>query len=148
MKSRRSSRNIIVRGGTPSATPKWIILTIAASVVILSIAVIILFFGGARITSSRDLESLRKKLDRLEKRVVHLEGLAGRSLQPSTTADDSASEVNAEGRYHTVSSGDTLSGIAEQYGLTVSELCRLNQITPNSVIRVGQMLLIGVSSQD
>ena len=65
-----------------------------------------------------------------------------------TQMDESASEENEEGRYHTVSSGDTLSGIAERYGLTVSELCRLNQMRPNTVIRVGQMLLIGVSSQD
>jgi len=122
--------------------------TIIASVVILFIAVIILFFGGARITSSKDLESLREQLHRLENRVVHLEGLARKSLQPSPMAEESTIEVNAEGRYHTVSPGDTLSGIAEQYGVTVSELCRLNQITPNTVIRVGQMLLIGVSSQD
>jgi hypothetical protein len=123
------------------------ILTIAASVVILLIAVMILFFGGARMTPSKDLGSLREKLDRLERRVVHLEGLARKSLH-SIPLEDSASEMSEEGRYHTVSSGDTLSGIAERYGLTVSELCRLNQMTPNTVIRVGQMLLIGVSSQD
>ena len=97
---------------------------------------------------SEELNLLREKLDRSEKRVVHLEGLVRKSRQPSPMAEDSASEVNAEGRYHTVSPGDTLSVIAEQYGLTVSELGRLNQMTPNTVIRVEQMLLIGVSSQD
>ena len=105
MKPSHRSRNIIVRGGSPNGTPKWMILAITASVVILFIAVIILFFGGARITSSEELESLREKLDRLEKRVVHLEGLTRKSRQPSPMAEDSVSEVNAEGRYHTVSPG-------------------------------------------
>ena len=113
MKPRRSSRNIIVRGGSPSGTLKWTILAITASVVILFISAVILFFRGPCITSSEGLESLREQLHRLEKRVVHLEALARKSLQLSTTDEDSASKINAEGHYHTVSPGDTLSGIAE-----------------------------------
>jgi LysM repeat protein len=147
MNSRRSSRNIKLRRGTPSSTSKWKTLIIVTSVVILFIVVIIVFFGDGQNTSSEGLESLRERLDSLEKRVAQLESQSRKSQQFVTKMDGSGSEGNEEGRYHTVSSGDTLSGIAERYGLTVPELCRLNQITPNTIIRVGQMLLIGVGSQ-
>lgn len=43
-------------------------------------------------------------------------------------------------RYHTVRSGDTLSGIARRYHTSVNTLCRLNGIKQSSVIRVGQRI--------
>jgi murein DD-endopeptidase MepM/ murein hydrolase activator NlpD len=43
---------------------------------------------------------------------------------------------------HRVRSGDTLSGIGNRYGVSVTKLCRLNGISRNSVIRVGQRLRI------
>ena len=45
-------------------------------------------------------------------------------------------------RYHEVRPGDTLYSIAQQYSLTVDELCRLNDMTPRQVIHPGQELLV------
>lgn len=45
-------------------------------------------------------------------------------------------------KYHTIKSGDTLSGIAKRYGTTVSTLCRLNGITPTTTLRVGRTLRV------
>lgn len=44
--------------------------------------------------------------------------------------------------YHTVRSGDMLGRIAKKYGVTVGQICRLNNIKTNSVIKVGQRLRI------
>ncbi len=44
--------------------------------------------------------------------------------------------------YYTIKSGDTLSRIASRNGTTVSELCRLNGISRNSIIRAGRQLRI------
>jgi LysM repeat protein len=52
----------------------------------------------------------------------------------------------AEMRYHEVQPGDTLFWIAKKYRISVDELCRLNQITPNQIIRQGQKLLISSST--
>jgi murein DD-endopeptidase MepM/ murein hydrolase activator NlpD len=41
-------------------------------------------------------------------------------------------------RYHVVRSGDTLSAIARRNKTSVSSLCRLNGISANSVLRLGQ----------
>jgi LysM repeat protein len=45
-------------------------------------------------------------------------------------------------KYHTVRSGDTLSGIAKKYGTTVKKLCQLNKIKESSVIRIGQKIRV------
>ena len=44
--------------------------------------------------------------------------------------------------YYTVRSGDNLSNIAKRHGTTVNSLCRLNGITPDTVLRVGRRLLL------
>ncbi len=45
-------------------------------------------------------------------------------------------------RYHTVRSGDTLSKIARNNGTTVNALCRLNNISPNTTLKIGRKLRV------
>lgn len=47
-----------------------------------------------------------------------------------------------EAVYHRVRSGENLSTIARRYGVRVSTLTRLNNISTNSILRVGQRLRI------
>ena len=42
--------------------------------------------------------------------------------------------------FHRVKSGDNLGKIARMYGTTVNELCRLNGLNRNSVLRLGQSI--------
>jgi murein DD-endopeptidase MepM/ murein hydrolase activator NlpD len=44
--------------------------------------------------------------------------------------------------YHTIKSGDTLLAIARNYGTTTTEICRLNGITRDGVLRIGKRLRI------
>lgn len=44
--------------------------------------------------------------------------------------------------YHRVRSGETLSSIARRYGVRVSTLTRLNNLSTNSILRVGQRLRV------
>jgi len=43
-------------------------------------------------------------------------------------------------RYHKVRSGDTLSKIANQRGVSIDTLCKLNRITRKTILRPGQVL--------
>jgi len=43
-------------------------------------------------------------------------------------------------RYHTVRRGETLSHISRRYGVSISDLCRLNNLSRKSVLRVGQRI--------
>ena len=46
-------------------------------------------------------------------------------------------------KYHTIRSGDTLSGIARKYGTTVSHICSLNSgLTPNTVLSIGRKIRV------
>jgi len=50
-------------------------------------------------------------------------------------------------RFHEVRSGDTLYRIANKYGISVKELCRLNNIGQNAIIQPGQKLVVSSGSQ-
>ena len=45
-------------------------------------------------------------------------------------------------KWHTIKSGDTLSGIARKYHTTVRELCRLNSMKESSILRVGKKIRV------
>lgn len=51
-------------------------------------------------------------------------------------------------RYHEVSPGESLYWIAQQYGISLDELCRLNYITPKQLIHPGQKLLVAPGSPE
>ena len=93
------------------------------------------------------LEGITKKLVRLEKKVKSLEQTmtkVNRSLATmvKTKSAQKKAVVTIKKAHHTVGRGDNLSRIAKLYGLSVVELCRLNQITLKTIIRPGQKLIV------
>jgi uncharacterized coiled-coil protein SlyX len=86
---------------------------------------------------AEQLDKLTKKVGRLEKTITTVIVETG----PSLTSQRRPFPL-AKGRYHEVRSGDTLYWIAQQYGTSVEELCRLNNITSNQFIYPGQRLLV------
>lgn len=50
------------------------------------------------------------------------------------------SNVSNEPVYHRVKSGDTLGAIAKRYGVTITKLCELNDITRTTVLKLGRNL--------
>lgn len=68
-----------------------------------------------------------------------------RLLAQEQARKEAAARAAAEAaamRYHTVRSGDTLSGIAKKYRTSVREICRLNNIKESSILRIGQRLRV------
>lgn len=57
-----------------------------------------------------------------------------------TVSDVMVADGNGVVRYHKVRSGDTLSKIAAQKGVSIDTLCRLNRITRKTILRPGQVL--------
>ncbi|MGI6746098.1 MAG: LysM peptidoglycan-binding domain-containing protein [Acutalibacteraceae bacterium] len=53
-----------------------------------------------------------------------------------------SANADTTGNYYTVKSGDSLSKIAASYGVTVSEIVALNNISASSIIYPGQVLLM------
>jgi len=114
--------------------------------------------------SREELNSIKPRLEQMEKRLAQLEGttkkitrLEGevRKLNKSVKILNRSLSTEVKGKsiqkktvspikkaHHVVRRGESLYKIAKRYGLTVSELCRLNQITPKTVIRPGQKLIV------
>ena len=80
---------------------------------------------------------LSQEMDQLKK-----EAAATREKIVATTTVKKQPEVKAEPRYHVVARGETLYRISKNYGTSVDELRRINDIKPNQVIQAGQRLLI------
>jgi LysM repeat protein len=85
---------------------------------------------------ANEVQTLSTKVSELEKRMA-----------PSQTGKKVATESPKQSkavkkRYHEVKRGETLYRISKQYGMTVDELRRLNKLSPNQPIEVGQKLLV------
>ena len=63
-----------------------------------------------------------------------------------TPVIQAGASVSAE-TYHTVRAGENLSVIAKRYGTTVSDLCSMNGITPQTVIKAGRILMVGIGRE-
>ena len=87
------------------------------------------------------LNKLTQKIDQLEKRVASAPAKTETPypIQKRPFPPD-------KGRYHEVRSGETLYRISRQYGISVDELCRLNNLTPEQAIHPGQKLLVAPES--
>jgi LysM repeat protein len=96
----------------------------------------------SRRSLSEQLEKTTAALDRLENAVGAVSG----KRKPRRAAV-ARPVPPAEGRYHEVRPGETLYRIAQRYNISIEELCRLNNITPEEAIYPGQKLLVGPKSQ-
>jgi LysM repeat protein len=86
--------------------------------------------------TGNDVETLSSRVSVLEERIT-----------PSQTHEKSSTDSSKQAKaikkhYHEVKKGETLYRISKQYGTTVDELRRLNQLSPNQPIEVGQKLLV------
>ena len=83
-----------------------------------------------------EVETLASKVNALEKQIT-----SAQTTKKSSTESSKQSKA-VKKRYHEVKRGETLYRISKQYGITVDELRRLNKLSPNQPIEVGQKLLV------
>jgi hypothetical protein len=94
-------------------------------------------YPGGGVSVEERIEALSERVDRLEKTV------AAAAPKPGPLSPKSGTPVPVPGgRYHMVEKGDTLSKIAQQYGISVEQLCRVNNMTSHQVIYPGERLLV------
>lgn len=63
--------------------------------------------------------------------------------QTSSSSSKSSASVSSSGAvYHTIRSGDILGRIAIRYGVSIDQICRLNNITRTTTLRIGRKLRV------
>ena len=152
VKRSHKKKNIRRSPSQGNLNPEARYLVYSAIGVFALVVVLVLFSGGNREISGGDYDTIKAKLGDLEKSVTKLEGTdrkiahlesqvkkLERSLSKLTRPVTSRTKKRT---YYEVRQGDTLSRIAQKYGITVENLCRLNKITSKTVLRPGQRLLI------
>ena len=83
------------------------------------------------------VDALAQKVEALEKQKrPTVESKAKPSFPPSKPA------VSTEKQYHTVQRGETLYGISKQYGISMAELRKLNNLSADQPLRTGQKLVV------
>jgi cell division protein FtsB len=118
---------------------KWL-LAIAIAALILIVVLATAFEDKEEGADSLEasLARIEERLKTLETKIARIEDLSPQLLEKGAASTESSSRES----YHIVSPGDTLSGIAGKYGLTVQVLCKLNQLTVDQPIKPGQKLLV------
>ena len=152
LKRRRKTKNIRRSRSPANLNPEARYLVFSAIGVFALVIVLVLFSGGGDEISVGDYDTIKAKLGDLQKSVTKLEGTEQkiarlesqvRKLERSLSRlTRPVTSKTTKRTYHEVRQGETLSRIAEKYGITVEKLCRLNRITPKAVIRPGQKLLV------
>ena len=100
----------------------------------------------------RSMHSIDKRIEKLENDILKLGSTSvATPAASSTTADRQVSSAPPASQpqtvradktvYHTVKSGETLYGIARNYGVSVATIQKLNKL-PNSSIKIGQRLIV------
>jgi murein DD-endopeptidase MepM/ murein hydrolase activator NlpD len=115
--------------------------------------------GGSRVTlgAGETVQSISQRYGVPEAAILQANGLqAGAAVPPGSqliipvysagsstvAAAPAAGAPTASASSHTVTSGETLSGVARQYGVTRAALASANNLTPDSGLRIGQRLTI------
>lgn len=62
------------------------------------------------------------------------------SKRSSGSSSSSSSTYNKDAKYHKIRSGDSLYELSLKYGVSMNQICRLNNITTSTVLQIGQVL--------
>ena len=83
--------------------------------------------------ASGPVKSLAEKVEMLEKRPT---------AKPNPPASPKVQASPSAKRYHKMKKGETLTGIAKRYGLSIEELRRMNKLSPKTTLTAGQKLIV------
>jgi len=88
------------------------------------------------------MDQMTTSLESVQKQVGQI-----RKAPPVVPAPVKAAPVKAEStsfrnRFHTVEAGDTLYSISKKYGIQVDDLLKMNQLEKESILNLGQKLIV------
>jgi len=88
------------------------------------------------------LEALQKQYSQAAKAASPPASTGKKTGQENTPATESEKV-----QYHTVVAGDTFFNISQRYGLTVDELLKMNNLKKDSILHIGQKIIVRKGSE-
>ncbi len=98
---------------------------------------------------SLNLQARRDRINDWDSRQLALENTRLRALElpiHTSVQDWKDAEAIKKARSHAIRSGDTLSGIAKKYAVSIEQLLKANDLTLTDSLRIGLQLKLGKSS--
>ena len=97
-------------------------------------------------------KSLKEQVDRVSQSVDKLAEkpaptVAKKEFPAPSKKENASPTPQAKGRYHVVQRGETLFRIAKQYGLSLDQLRRMNNLKEKQSIYAGQKLIVALESR-
>jgi LysM repeat protein len=131
-----SATRSLTRRILPPATRRIAVLLLVAQSLISACSITI---GPPPSTTPGPGEPTNTPIEQVHFDVTHVPSPT--AVPPTSTPGPGAAVPGATGKY-TIKPGDTLSGIAQEFGITVEDLVKLNNITDPNQIQAGQVLTV------
>jgi len=140
---------------TSESFPKWPSMPLilgAVGFLILNIVITVFISSSTDSTGSEQIPDIEIRLERIEAELISIaketeelrSGKRTTAKQNTTTAKKVSStqrnQKSIKPKIYKVQSGDSLSKIGQQFGLSVEQLREYNRLEPNAIIHPGQKL--------
>lgn len=88
------------------------------------------------------LHKAYKDIDRKANHIVVRNNSSSSKNESKYDESNTAESANGDTQYHTIRKGDTLGALAKKYHTTVSKLCKMNNMSQNTTLRIGKKLRV------
>jgi LysM repeat protein len=100
-------------------------------------------FDRSEASTSLRMDHLTVSLEALQKQMESV-----RKAPPAAAVQsESAEQASAKVRYHEVAPKETFYSISKKYDITIEQLLKLNQMNKNNVLKPGQKLIVGSTTE-
>lgn len=125
----------------PRGSAHWIAVIVILAVILIALIPAVHRLASNHSQKAEEVQTLKKfssSSAKSSKEKKTPSSSAKKSSSQSSSSSSSSKETTP--KTYTVQTGDTLTSIAEQYGMTVDQLARLNNLEDSSNVNIGQTL--------
>lgn len=127
----------------PRGSARWIAVIVILAVILIALIPAVHRLASNHSQKAEEVQTLKKVSSssaKSSKEKKTSSSSAKKSSSQSSSSSSSSSSKETTPKTYTVQTGDTLTSIAEQYGMTVDQLARLNNLEDSSNVNIGQTL--------
>lgn len=119
---------------------RWIAVIVILAVILSALIPAVHRLASHHSEKAEEVQTVKKVSSSSSKSSKAKKTSSSSSSKKSSVQSSSSSSKKIVHKFYTVQTGDTLTSIAEDNGMTVDQLARLNDLKDNSDVNIGQTL--------
>ena len=124
----------------PSGSARWIAVIVILVVILIALIPVVHRLSSGHSEKAEEVQTVKKVSSKKSSKASSKAKKTSSSAKKNSVETSSSSSQKTEPKTYLVKDGDTLTNIAEKYGMTVDQLARLNNLKDSSNVNVGQTL--------